>query len=746
VEAHAEHPPLLFLRPETGEVIAVPQQEMATLVAEIGHWNSLIATLHDANAQVQYFEEALSTASLKSTTLDTSEKAEAENNWRIAIEWQEQVHDACRQKIQSLDKIGSAGKQLVELIPIPSKKKGNNGVTSENKSGEFKDGKFTKERKRSWGKGEKKAPSKDWIRPPMGNLVYVPSDKIKTHWPKIKNPKNIKWTDVLAKDAKGNRKIDQTKLREYAIESIKKVKLQSKDFIKLEADVEGSIGSWATAWNSDTSNQFSTKGKLSAGPITGHIEVDAGAQFMRYLYGGSLNATFQPFKGDVSFRAEGHAEVALAEAKAGCVLYFPCKDGWMWTLPAALVDRSASEKDTDLGAVRLMASLELKGVVGASVAAEISLGIEVKEGKLPLAKGKRSPKRGKRRAKKVQVFGPEKKMAIAGIDVELNAFAGAKADGELKGALQWRHPEDKDKKFETFAEIAPTVGGLAGVGAGAKLTVQYTNGIFKIHADASICIGLGAEGKIGFEVNAKLIGEFIKWFFYQLYHANFKRLEYLQMTAFNAARNLAFIAIYRGEAIEKQFGMLEQLIIERVNAIDAALAKADARQQLAQRIISNPETLRYAPPETKGMLIYQLSRHGGVDWAKSGFGIGSDFLRDQKEAIKHILLWSHTRADCNNIVQHMSAQGVKGNYAANLAHIRRFLSAEAPRDLDLPGIDSRHGKDFDEWYNHLRADLKTVPTRGYPVARSDTTEYALQRDGRGDHPLFASSGDRAFYV
>jgi hypothetical protein len=82
--------------------------------------------------------------------------------------------------------------------------------------------------------------------------------------------------------------------------------------------------------------------------------------------------------------------------------------------------------------------------------------------------------------------GPEEKMVVAGAEVGVNAFAGAKAGAELKGAIQWRNPEDKKKSFEGFAEIAPTVGGMAGIGAGGTLTVQYTKGIFKVHADAAV--------------------------------------------------------------------------------------------------------------------------------------------------------------------------------------------------------------------------------------------------------------------
>jgi hypothetical protein len=745
VEAHGQCPPLLFFQPETGEVIAVPEQESVKLIAEIGRWNSLVATLHDANAQVQFFEAQLAELYDQPRMRAPGEKEAVEKNWEIAVEWQEEVLDACRNQITSLDKIGSSGKRLVELIPIPTSS-GNSQTKTENKPGDLKGGKYSKELKGSWAKGDKRVASKDWIRPPMGSLVYVASDKIESHWVKIKDPKKMKWTEVVAKDANGKRKIDNAKLKEYATESIKKVKLQSKDFIKLEVNVDDSLGAWATAWNHDTANQFSKKGKLAAGPITGDIELNAGAQFMRYMYGGSLNASFQPFKGDVSFRAEGQAEIALAEAKAGAAIYFPCKDGWMWTLPASLADKGAKQKDIDLGAVRLMASLELKGVVGASIAAEVSLGIEVKEGQLPLAKGKRTPKRGKRRAKNVQVFGPEDKLVVAGVDAGLNAFAGAKADAEVKGAIQWRNPDDQKKSFEAFAEVAPTLGGLAGVGAGGKLTIQYTSGIFKAHADASICIGLGAEGKIGFEANIKLLAKFIKWFFYQLYHANFQRLEYVEKTAFEAARDLAFIAINTGDAIEKQFGLFEDDLRDFVRAIDTALAKAEARQQLAARVLSDPEALRYAPPETKGMLIYQLSRHDGVDWAKSGFGLGDNFLGAQKEAIRRILGWSHTRSDCNNVIQHMSAKGTKGDFVDNYVHIRRFLSSEAPRDFNLPGIDSRHGKEFDNWYKRLTANLKLEPTRGHPVVRNDSPTYALQRDGLGDHPLFASTGSRGFYA
>jgi len=742
VEAQAEHAPMLFLRPETGEIIAVPVPEVNELNKEIGEWNSLVATLQDANAQVQYFEEEYIKLTLEPDRTTPGALEEAEKNWEFALDWQEEVVDTCQVKIKSLAKIGTAGKQLVELIPLPTAP----STQTSNKPAEYKDGKYSKVMKGSWATGKKRTPSRDWIRPPRGSLVYVPSDKLKRHWPTFKDATKTKWSDVIARDANGKRTINKEKAVAYGKEA---AKFQLKDLVKLEVDIEGSIGSWATLWNSDTANKYHKEGKLTAGPVTGDIELDAGAQFMRYLYGASLNGTFEPFKGNVSFRAEGHAEVAFAEAKASAAIYFPRKEGWMWTLPAGLADKDAAAKDIDLGAVRFMAQIEVKGAVGASIAAEVSLGIETKTGQMPRAVGRRTKKRGKRRARTVIVheLGDEKQMRVAGVDAGLNAFAGLKADAEIKGAIEWRNPEDKKKAFEAFANVAPAVAGLAGIGGNAKLTVQYVDGVFKVHADAGLCVGLGAEGKISFEVNVKLLLKFIKWLFYQLYHANFKRLDYIQESAFNAARDLAYLAISLGESVEKRFGMAADTLAVKVRQVNAMFDAAEERQRLAQRILSDPDALRYAPPETKGMLIHQLCNDGNIDWAKSGFGLGDDFLRDQKLAIQYILRrWSHTRTDCRNVIQHMTANGRKGNYEENMARLQRFFREEAPFNRDLPGIDSRHGEDFDAWYNQLTAMLMDEPTRGYPIMPSDSIQYAMQRDAGMDHPLFASTGDRAFYA
>jgi hypothetical protein len=550
VQAEAEHAPILLFRPQTGEFIAVPSHERNALNVKIGEWNSMVATLHDANQQVQYFEDHISRLSLVPVPVPGALK-EAEDDWKAAVKWQAEVVNTCRAKIESLSKLGSSGKQLYELIPIP----GDSKTKKEGKPIEFNDGKLTQERSWSIGTGtKKKRPTREWLRPPMGKLVYVPSTEIKSKWPTFKDPDKIKWNDVVTTEPNGKRKIDSAKLKHYSKQAIKDFQIKSKDFQKFEYDVESSLGSWATAWNTDTANQFTKKGDFVVGHVTGTMEFDAAAQFMRYLYGASLSGTFEPFNRKVAVRAEGHAEIAFAEGKASAAFYFPRKDGWMWTLPTFLTDKGAAAKDIDLGAVRLAAVLELKGAVGASVAVEANLIVEHKNGQLPVVRAEGAPPEGGQVANSVPVeLGPEQKMLKAGANVGLNAFAGIKADAELKGAIEWRNPEDAKKSFEAFANVAPAVSALAGIGGNLKLSVEYVRGTFKVTVDAGICIGAGAEGKLTFEVNAMLFASFIKWFFYQLYHANFKKLNFLRQSAFDAARDLLFIAIYNDEKIEKLF-------------------------------------------------------------------------------------------------------------------------------------------------------------------------------------------------
>jgi hypothetical protein len=98
-----------------------------------------------------------------------------------------------------------------------------------------------------------------------------------------------------------------------------------------------------------------------------------------------------------------------------------------------------------------------------------------------------------------------------------------------------------------------------------------------------------------------------------------------------------------------------------------------------------------------------------------------------------------------------------------LGDLKRFFAAEGPSGLDFPGTRTQHqdgfqglmrqrghadfvalNGDFGAWYDQTHAALMDEAPRGYPAMDNSDFAYALARDGRGDHPLFASSGN-GFY-
>jgi hypothetical protein len=770
VDAHVQRASL-FLMPETGEVLAVPLADGAALRSEYMRLSMRVADYHCANEALALADErmaAIALADAQRQFVDHQVRTDARQGQLWALEWRDQANEALRNELKPLGKLDGTGKKLVELIPL-MQKPGDKPYAASVKTDDpkldktdlkrtfwnVKTGAGLREKMNAWAdpKNPAKLPEK---------LVYVRSDKLKPAWPKLKDQAATKWSEVYKKDASGKRQLDQSKLKRYVTDQVKAAKVETKDFVDLKAEVSGTLaGEWAEQWN----RQAVKKGEASAqvaGVQVADVDLSAEAALMRYTAGGCLNATFEPFKAGVAFKAEGHADVALAEAKANCDLYLPSRDGIMLYLLALDMSRY------DLGAVRLQVKTEVSGVVGASIGAEIGMGVEMREFEVPAAKG--APAKGSRRRRSANVSKTATEVDNVGtVGAELSVFAGARADASINGAIQWRNPETKDKKFVDFASVQPTLGGQAGIGGTAQFRCDYLDGTFRLTASAGICIGLGAEGKVSLAVGVKQLAEFFMWFSYQLYHCDYRNLEIVTTRGFEAARDIAFLAVQRGKEIEQCLMLQAADLHKKVLDIQKDIERAADRQTLAHQILNKPFALRYSPPETKGMLIYRLTRFGGADWVLSGGGVGDAYLAAQRRAVLALLRLAQTRRDMENIVQHIDPLGAKQSLAERLSDLERFFAADAPRGVDLPGVGGGYNRDFKEmlrslpaqgdqrlaqeggefgdWYETVYANLKDEPTRGLAMAPNDSAEYSLQLAMQGrDHALYASAGDRAYYA
>ena len=501
VECLIEPFPTLYFRPETGEFLAVPAQDVCAFENASQGFNDLIRQMQLANEAVLNASLALGVEQQKILPYphiinDLGSALTAAENTQF------DVHAALRDALAPLarldptqpptplSKLDPTYKKVIELIPVSTGNKG----------------------KRQWG----------------NKMTYVRSDKVKNHWRTYAlNSKEAASADksFLTKDANGNTKIDTAKL----LSQLKDVKVKGILVDFDENSIGGVLGAWATHWN----QSLKTEAKINH-----NVTFSAQAQLMRYLAGAGVTTEWEPRKGKVSLKATGRAEFAMAEGKAALTCHFPHEAGWMLFVTG---DNNARY---DLGAIRLKAELALSGLVGASAVAELALAVDVGANNKAGIKGMPAPRKRNSRALNIG------KLPIdPGVAAELEVFAGAKADIELNGSVQWMHTEETKGKFKNFCKVGPGLGAQAGIGAGGMMEITYTDGKFRIRVMASVCLGVGAKGKMELEVDAGLIAEFMKWFFYQLYHADFMRVKIIEEDAFAAICQLQMLAMKVGQEV-----------------------------------------------------------------------------------------------------------------------------------------------------------------------------------------------------
>ncbi len=719
--------PMLYFRPETGEFILVPAEDVGALQSECNLLHDRVDKYHKANEKLDVVLKAYA-EDVRNHMSDPRAGEAYKSSVDSALKEREAAHKALKKELEPLSKLDSKDLTMVELIPIHMDANGNKSV------------KFAKYK-----------------------LHYVRSNKIKAGWHKfgpaafedMKGRKAEKETGAksfIKTNAQGKRKIDVDKLKEGVLinrNSAIKSQLYEKTKVSseiVETHVTGTLFAWAEQWNKDLSYSAGAEEPAERGEggesgeggegakkekekpkqtvFSNNVSIEAKAQLMRYLAGAGLDTEWEPKKGRVALKASAQAEFAIAEAKVSGAFYYPDIAGWMWSLDGD------DGKTYPLGAVRFKCELGLSGMVGASMVAQLGVVVDYRDEKRKdLGLYGAAVDNPTTKQREIKVGGnPVDPSANADLDV----FAGARADLSLEGALEWMEPAKTGPsgKYKAFAKVGDTVTAMAGVGLTCMLDVSYAAGRFRIKAKAGLCLGVGAKGDIEVSVDALYIAEFFKWFFYQLYHANFQQLKFVDEAAFDAFTHIQVMVIQGYQDLADTVGQQMLQINQAFSALVAEYEKEAARVELMNRVLSNPWMLQYATPEAKGIMIYQLTRHwyatDGVDMANHTYG---RWYGRRKDAVKQILKWSHTRHDLDNVVQHIDPQGDSGDTAQRRAALRRFLA------MSLSSAPASDAKEIDDYYNSLTAMLKIDPTPGYAVAQVDSHDYAFQT-AAGPHPLY----------
>ncbi|WP_426208863.1 type VI secretion system tip protein TssI/VgrG [Massilia sp. TWP1-3-3] len=691
-------PALLYFRPETFELIHVPERAAAKFEAHILEMRKVVSDYHKANAEVS--EVLDSYDALRKFPADPGKRLEAGRLQKAHADACEKVqitNARLRKKLGQLDSLekfkkGGASRGIVELVPV-------------------------------YKNGEHRA-----------KMVFVNSQELDKSWPCISlAPKDgpEKLNTTMHKDPKenlwkkdpttGRKKLDAAELKKQ-VSDVKKTEAKWELYSFDEHQTIKTLNSWTEEFNKNT--KWDAKGKFGSGQLgklaDDVIDLKAEAQLMRYVGGVGVDAIWKPLEGKVGLKAEAKAQLSLAEGKVNFVVNIPNRFGYdlkFWNMN--------NTKSFSVGLIRLQMETVVAGVVGAHCVGELGMEFDKNSFRaVPSTPGpppNLPPPPGWKFGRVGSAHPDNAPTAQAGppshtkdpdelVKGELAVFAGVKVDVDLYVLFQWWNFEKADEqKWDDLAKISPGFSAMAGAGASIGLKIIYKHGKFGIIFHASASWGLGLRGKIAFEVNVPEIFNFVCWFFHQLHASNYEFLEYVEKAAFDAIKDIVFLAIQSGQALGEFMYETQRQIDDVAKSVSRKLDESGKRNALAKRILADDTLLRFSTPETKGMLLYQLTRHGPADSMDVGnYGFSSrdvlsnrfimlpDRYPERKRAVLAILRWVQTQNEWKNVCWRVTPQGQKGpgSYRGQLI---KFLE---------------QGLDMSDALKKMESDLRAKPREG----------------------------------
>ncbi|MGH8086165.1 MAG: hypothetical protein ACREPV_12985 [Lysobacter sp.] len=705
VDAFVAPAPLIFYEPQTGELWVVPAEHAAAVEKECRQMDKLVYDLNEAKEAYLVAKDELLKAERAAGAPDRAAPQhpqavlKAEQKLAQAEKNLQKAQKAIEDEFKPLGKLDETGGKITELIPIRQRSKRNAGAK-------------TKPEKNGY----------TWAR----NWSYVRNDKVKEKRRKypLNKGEQAKYQGQSGSFVKDG-KIDTAKLGKQLTEletsaSWKaEVGVQGAFLEDVNRSIDSTLKGWADGINADPNQR---------------IEVGAEAQLLRYFAGAGLSANWNPKKGNVAVRADARAEFSLAEGKFTAAGYWPAHGGHMISMVGP-----KSGKTYEAGQIRLGLQLELLGTAGASACGQLGLEVDYSS----LTGTSKAGLRGRPSKKPLSAKGLKLGRGVrdgAQVEAAADLFAGARASGEIKGLIEWNDPENK--KFEALCKIGPGGQVQAGAGIGGQFRIDYNNGKFRLLVAGSVCLGVGAGGRLEFEVDAKQTFGFSRYLAYMLYSVGYEFVEIFADEAFDAWKTYSLWAVQNGKDIVEAIDRFEDNIAKAAIEIVDQLEDEAERVQLMNRVLANPQVLEYAPPETKGMILYQLTRHSMLTktvFLPQNQGIVPalvETLDRRKESVLTVIRKARSKAEYRNILQHMTVDGSKEarDWKAVETQVQEFLDM----GMDMKGMDEQmldHGRSLAAIYN----TLYNQPILGHPFMDNDQKRY-LANAMRGDHDGYRVAG------
>ncbi|KZN53026.1 hypothetical protein [Pseudoalteromonas luteoviolacea] len=488
--------------------------------------------------------------------------------------------------------------------------------------------------------------------------TYVRSDKVANHTRKYKIKTDIRDGRRFSND-KGE--LDKDKLAQALKNDLSKLKTSFKFDHKLLDDYTAVWGDWAKELNKNLSIKGFEK--------SDYFDASADARLMRYTHGASIAAAFNPKDGVFALQGDFKSDFAVGEAKAELSGYLPSKRGYEMTFMMPLKN-SIQEREVNLGAMRLGATVSVFGYAGAKLQASVNLGCSLKQGKMMVNGLSEQEKKQMRKADRM--FEPVKGGA--------EAFVGVSGGCELAGALQWDNPEKKKRPaFCDLAKIGGKAQGSLGAGAQWGFYIGYEDGKFKIQAKASLVWGVGAGGELVCEVGVDELLTLVQFVYHQLKNEDYDYLTFIQPLAFKVLYKAVMLQIYTGKnAVEFLYRSSLQVDMAWRNQIVQHVKV----KKLANQIIAKPEVLKFTPPEAKGAFLNALANSNLASYFDTDSYSWSGFNEQRENAILVILKHILCRHELNKVLRHMGEGGTNCSKQEGLDQLNSILDFSQQTQFD----------------------------------------------------------------
>ncbi|MNJ32813.1 hypothetical protein D3C77_274880 [compost metagenome] len=265
---------------------------------------------------------------------------------------------------------------------------------------------------------------------------------------------------------------------------------------------------------------------------------------------------------------------------------------------------------------------------------------------------------------------------------------------------------------------------------------------------ASVCWGVGAKGGLIGEVGVGAIVEFGAWLVYQLYRLDYGFFDVVDQSAFRTYTQYCILKLsdIHANAYEA-FGVgqdtIEGVLLKFNEYIELTIDKnkdnieaSRQRNQLAANVISRRDDLLSHTPESKGILLYLLTRHGTWDHLdiNNRGKLMLDIYQDRKEAVTWVLKSIQTRAEWHKVLCRMTKDGFSLATGKNKSvvvaqqeqQLVNFLQEGINRDADL----YKAKKELTMVYDRLKSDIAW----GYALAMNDSVYYQLNSLSNPHYP------------